>query len=176
MSGDLQFVTFFVEERLYGLDIRVAKEINPTVEITRVPRTPQHIKGLVNIRGQVVLVMDIAMIFGRGPQVIGDDSQIVILKTGEEIRALRDMGLEVDARPFGDKPIGLLVDRIGDVVSVPANEQEPAPPHLGEANARYFSGVVKLGDTLLVILNSGEMLSYVGERAGIREERGIDRG
>jgi len=154
-----QFVTFHIERRLYGLDIRVVKEINPTVAITPVPRAPRPIKGLVNIRGQVVLVMDIAIVFGRAPLQPGSDSQVVILKTAAELCNVRSLERGFDGRAFGSKPIGLLVDRIGDVVAVPAGGLEPAPPHLDEANARFFDGVAQLDDTLLVILNAGELIA-----------------
>ena len=172
MNPDRQFVTFYVEDRLYGLDVRIAKEINPTVAITWVPRTPPYIKGLVNIRGQVVLVLDIAIIFGKGPQQIQEESQIVILKTGDELRAARQVGIDVEADPFGDKPIGLLVDRIGDVISVPDKQVEPPPQHLDEVNARYFSGVVKQGESLLVLLNAAEMLSQASASTKSTEEQG----
>lgn len=154
-----QLVTFEVNGNLYGLDIRTVKEINPTVEITRVPRTSLHIRGLVNIRGEVVLVLDVAVILGGTPQSVGETSQVVILKTSEEIRKVRGLDDEVDPRPFGDKPVGFLVDRIGDVISVPAGQLEPTPPHVAEARARCYHGVVQLGGALLVMLDPCEMLA-----------------
>jgi len=154
----LQFVSFIVEERLYGLDIRVVKEINPNVEIAPVPHTPPRLRGVVNIRGQVVLVIDIAVILGRRPRPITGDSHIVILKTAQELRRVESSMSEEDIARFGDKPVAFLVDRIRDVVTVTADQVEPAPPHLGEANARYFMGVFPFEDEVQVILDAKELL------------------
>jgi len=153
-----QLVTFEVNGNLYGLDIRIVKEINPTVEITRVPRTPRHVRGLVNIRGQVVLVLDLAVVLGGAPQALGESSHVVILKTAEEIRKVRGLELDVNPTPFGDRPVGLLIDRIGDVVRVPPGELERTPPHVAEEHARHYLGVLQLGESLLVVLDPCEIL------------------
>jgi purine-binding chemotaxis protein CheW len=158
LSEVLQFVSFYVEDRLYGLDIRMVKEIYPDVDITPVPRSEPQIRGLVNIRGQVVLVKDIAIIFGRAPRPITDDSHIIILKTSTELAAVPTLDTRFNSAVFGDKPVAFLVDRIGDVVTVPAGDVEPAPLHVDETNAGYFAGVVYLDDRLQVILEAGTML------------------
>ncbi len=155
----LQFVSFYLEERLYGVDIRIVKEINPSQRITAVPRTPAVVRGLVNIRGQVVLVMDLAVIFGRAERPVTEDSQIVILKTAAEIKRVHGLGQEVDGTVFGDKPSGFIVDRIGDVTSVTAEDFKPPPAHLDQANARYFRGVVRRDDDLQIVLDAGAILA-----------------
>lgn len=161
-SRPTQLVTFELDGMLYGLDIRVVKEINPTVTITPVPRTPSYLRGLVNIRGEVVLVFDVANVLGRRPQSVAEESRIVILKTASELRAVK--GLDwIDDAPFGDKPMGLFVDKIGDVVSLTEDMVEDTPLHLGEQNAHYFDGVAKLDDTLVAILDAGALLSHSGD-------------
>ena len=158
MADKLQFVSFYSEGRMYGLDIRMVKEINPNVNITAVPRSKNHIRGLVNIRGQVVLVMDIAMMFGRGERPFTEDSHIVILKTAPEISKVRNMKIDFDRKVLGDKPLAFLVDKIGDVISVYEDQVEAAPPHLDEIKSKYVYGVVRLEDQLLMILNAAQML------------------
>lgn len=153
----IQLVSFELEGRPFGVDVRIVKEINPLVAITVVPRAPRTIRGLVNIRGQVVLVMDLAVIFGRAPREVTSQSQIVIFKTDAELKNIRERDSSVDIE-MGDKPIGFVVDRISDVISVPQREVEPVPPHLDVANAKFFEGVVGLGDELLMILNAKEVL------------------
>jgi chemotaxis signal transduction protein len=106
----------------------------------------------------VVLVKDIAIMFGRAPRPITDDSHIIILKTSTELAAVSTLGARFNSEVYGDKPVAFLVDRIGDVVTVPASDMEPAPLHVDEANAGYFAGVVYLGDRLQVILEAGTML------------------
>jgi purine-binding chemotaxis protein CheW len=159
MSDLLQLVSFELDERLYGLDIRIVKEINPNLDITRVPRARPYIRGLVNIRGQVVLVMDIAVIFGWEPRPVTAESQIVILKTSSELRHAERLYGDLDVSLLGDKPVGFLVDAIGDVNTVPVSDVEPPPPHLNEANSIYCRGIVRLGDGLQIVLNPGALLA-----------------
>ena len=158
MAAVMQYISFYLEELRYGLDIRIVKEINTNLDLAPVPRTPPHIRGLVNIRGQVVMVADIAIIFGRDPRPITDLSKIIILKTAAEIRTVRSLD-DFDCRLFGDKPVAFIVDRIADVIEVPASEIVTPPAHLDQATAKYFSGVVKLNDELQMILSARALLS-----------------
>lgn len=154
----MQYVSFYVDDRLYGFDIRIVKEVNTNTDIAIVPRSENHIRGLVNVRGQVVLVLDIAVLFGHEPRPVREESQIVILKTAQEIMRIQGFGCEVDARRFGDRPVGILVDRISDVVAANEDEVELPPPHLTESDARFVQGVIRLEELLLLILDAGEML------------------
>lgn len=154
---EVQFVTFEVDGDLYGLDIHVVKEINPSVPLMPVARAPVSIRGLVNIRGQVVLVLDLAVILGR--QSRPSSSQVVILKTAAELRNGRFPD-SFDPRPFGEKPLALLVEQLGDVLTFPQQRVAPPPAHVSEANARYIEGVVELDDRLLVILDPCTLLMH----------------
>jgi purine-binding chemotaxis protein CheW len=157
-SDTLQFVSFFVEERAYGLDIRLVKEINPNVGIARVPHAPPQIRGVVNIRGQVVLVIDVAASLGRAPRPITSDSHIVILKTAPELSRIDGLAPDTAIERFGDKPTSFLVDRIGDVVSVAASKVEPTPSNLSNEQARYLAGVIRIDGDLLAVLRAEELL------------------
>lgn len=159
MNNEMKFLSFYISDHMYGLEIQIAKEVHPDISITEVPLSKDHIRGLVNIRGQIVLVMDISVIFGHEPILITDDSQLVILKTAQEIRNISSINIPVDSNQFGDKPVAFLVDRIGDVITIQESMIEPAPPHLPVNNAAYVKGVVKLEDNLFVILNAEEMLN-----------------
>lgn len=159
ITNDLQFVSFYVAEQMYGLDIQIVKEVNPNIAITEVPLSNENIRGLVNIRGQIILVMDIAIIFGHAPRPLTDNSQLVILKTAQEIQTITNIGQHVEGTNFGDKPIAFLVDEIGDVVTLPVGMIEPSPPHLVQSNAPFVKGVAKNRNTLLIILNAEEMLN-----------------
>jgi purine-binding chemotaxis protein CheW len=176
----IQLVSFELEGHPFGIDVRIVKEINPLVAITKVPRAPQTIRGLVNIRGQVVLVMDLAVIFGHAPREATSESQIVILKTDAELKNVRDR--EAVDIELGDKPVGFVVDRISDVISIPKREVEPVPPHLEVAQARFFDGVVGMNRELLMIMNAKEVLlsdrSTPPRRAELQElhEKGSRRG
>ena len=154
-----QLVTFELDGRLFGIGIHLVKEVSPVSSICRVPRTPRHIRGLVNVRGQVVLVLDVAAVLGH--DVSGSptsESRLVILKTAPELAALAELDRSVDTSTVGDRPVGLLVDRIGDVVAVPRDSVEPPPNHLDRQSAHHHQGVVRHGDDLLVVLNAGSLL------------------
>lgn len=159
MSNEVrQYVTFQLDGGLYGFDIQAVKEVNPSTQITFVPRSAQHIRGLINIRGQVVLVVDIAVLLGRAPRPITGQSQVVILKTAQEIRRVRSLAKDLAPARFPDKPVGFLVDRIGDVLTVEAGGLLAPPPHLNDWEAKFVQGVIQLPDRLLVVLNAVEML------------------
>jgi purine-binding chemotaxis protein CheW len=157
-NGTRQYVTFELDRGLYGFDIQAVKEVNPSTQITFVPRSPQHIRGLINIRGQVVMVVDIAVLLGRGLRPVTSFSQVVILKTAQEIRRVRSLAKDLSPVRFPDKPVGFLVDRIGDVITVEDGGLLQTPPHLNDCETKYVQGVVQLPDQLLVVLNAVEML------------------
>lgn len=155
----MQLVSFFLDSSHFGMDIRYIKEVNHTIQITRVPLSPPSVRGLVNIRGQVCLVLDIYVTFGRKPRPITPDSRLVIMKTIQELRMLR--GFDNDARFdfFGDKPIGFIVDSIGDLITVEKGALEATPPHLDEEFAKFVDGVVRLKDSLVIVLAPNQVLA-----------------
>jgi len=155
-----QYVSFDVDGRRYGLDIRIVKEVNPNTNITAVPRSPSHIRGLLNVRGQVVMVIDIAVVFGRPPQRTTDDSHVIILKTPQEIQRVRNLPDNLAPEKFSDRPIGFLADRISDVVTTEESGLQEVPPHLAEANARYVEGVVGIDEGLMLVLAAAELLRH----------------
>ena len=167
-SREIQLVTFEVGDSLYGLDIHVVKEINPNVALTDVPLAPPDVRGLVNIRGQVVLVLDLAEILRLHPPRDNEDNsaalpippsaEVVILKTAPELQNARVGHTAFDPKPFGDKPLALLVDRLGDVLNFSSERVFPAPSHVSEATSRHIEGVVELDDRLLIILNPAALL------------------
>lgn len=155
-----QFVSFIVDKHLYGLNIAVVKEANPNTAIAPVPRSPEPIRGLVNIRGQIVMVIDIAVVLGRKARPVTEDSHVIILKTARELQQTQNLRDGVDPGRFGERPVGFLVDRIGDVVTTDDSELAPAPPHIAQSNIRFIEGVIRLPgkEGPLVVLNAMEML------------------
>jgi purine-binding chemotaxis protein CheW len=154
-----QFVSFWLDRGLYGLAIQVVKEVNPTTAISPVPLSNPSIRGVVNIRGQIVLVMDIAVIFGRTPRPIRAESQLVILKTTPELGLIRNLKAGIDTGKFGDKPIAFLADSVGEVVTVDEQGIEAPPQHLSAVNEHFVQGVVRCGEDLLVVLDPAVLLA-----------------
>jgi purine-binding chemotaxis protein CheW len=153
-----QFVSFYIEEDLYGIDILLVKEISPVRSVFSVPLAQPEIRGLMNIRGQVVLVMDLAVMFGRPPRPIHRESQLVIFKTSGEFH---NTTITHDRKnvTLCDKKTGVIVDRISDVRSCENRQIETVPPHLPHDTAHYFEGVLRVGDELQMILDVGEILA-----------------
>ena len=92
-----QLISFFVGEHLFGLDVQDIKEVNQLVQVAGVPRTPSYIRGLVNLRGKVVTVVDLGACLGMGERMVTGRSHNIVLQKGG---------------------VGLLVDGIGDVLTI----------------------------------------------------------
>ncbi len=141
-----QFCTFTLSDRLFGVDILDVKEINSTAEITPVFHAPKEIRGYVNIRGQIHLILDLRRLLGFNPAVIGSDSRLVLFKPG-----------------VGEN-FGVVVDRIGDVVSVQEDrieEQNKEDEAETQSMANLSLGVCKLDKTLMLILDPKKFLKAV---------------
>ncbi len=153
-----QLVSFYLGEQLFGIDILLVREVNPDTNIIPVPRSRGEICGLVNIRGQVILVADLAVLLGMEARTISPESHVIILKTSQEFVRVRSRVDTIRAESLADKPIGFLVDRIGDVVKAQDNEIEPPPTHLDECRSKLFTGVIR-GEPLLSVIGVVELLT-----------------
>jgi purine-binding chemotaxis protein CheW len=160
-ADTVQFVSFYIGDSFYGLDIRFVKEVNTNVDITQVSLTSPHISGLVNIRGQIVLVIDSSVLFTGHVHALSPDSHLVILKTAQDFEQLESEDASVDLQKLSSKPIALLVDRIGDVITLPKNSIEKAPRHMDEDRAKYVQGIAKTDDFFLIALDP--VLLFAGE-------------
>jgi purine-binding chemotaxis protein CheW len=154
-----QVISFFLNDVLYGFDIRIIKEITPPVQITPVPLKQKEVHGIVNIRGQVVIVFDITVILSGKVQSVRGNSQIVILKTTREIAAVSDFHPSFDEGVIGDKPVGFLIDSVGDILNVEQLLIEDAPSHIKEQNTSFIDGVINLESQPIILLNPGKMIS-----------------
>ena len=159
MPEPREFIAIEFGEQLFAIDIRLVREISRSKGLTRVPRAPHYIRGLANLRGQVVLVLDLSVLLGRASAALRNESDLVVLKTVAELRTVRsgdDSGLDIDT---GDKPIGLIVDRVVDVLRIAENAVQPVPPHLPVENDQAFEGVASYGDDLYLILSIKELIA-----------------
>jgi purine-binding chemotaxis protein CheW len=148
-----QFATFHAGEHLIGLDILSVRDIIRVFDITPVPRTDDHIRGLINLRGQIVTILDLAVRLGQSSPPITDNTHIVILK------AAASSNKEDRSEGSTHGLLGLLVDAIGDVVLADDSRADMPPANLAEAEERFLSGVLKTDAGLLVLLNLRELLS-----------------
>ncbi|QTA83712.1 Chemotaxis protein, CheW/CheV-like [Desulfonema limicola] len=145
-----QFCTFILEDQLFGVNILDVKEINATTEFTPIFHAPPEIKGYVNIRGQIHLIIDLRLLMGYKIRDIDKSSRLVLFK------------------PSIGENFGVLVDKIGDVVNVDetqieersgSNSSPGQPPSArDQALNNLASFVCKLEDQLLVILDAKKLL------------------
>jgi purine-binding chemotaxis protein CheW len=141
------FITIKIGEYLFGIDLQHVREVNRFLDITPVALAPEFVAGLMNLRGQIVTVIDPGIKLNMEKRKISKTSRCVILKTATE-----------DATTSLKDILGILVDSIGDIFTVNNSEIEPSPPNVGEIDEQLISGIVKLEDELLIILKMETLL------------------
>lgn len=133
-----QFLTFGLGKEVFAMDIRTVREIIQHGSITTVPMMPNFVRGVINLRGAVVPVIDLNARFGRAQAVVGKKTCIVIFN------ALRD-GERIE--------IGLMVDAVSEVIEIAPAQIEP-PPNFGSAVRRDFiQGMGKVAERFVIILD-----------------------
>jgi purine-binding chemotaxis protein CheW len=147
-----QFVTFRVNDLYYGIDILYVREINQAFDVTPVQHAPEYIRGLINLRGQVITIMDAGLRLGMNDRDTSEASHNIILKTDHDLAPIRIAENRPELNSSVD-PAGLLIDEFGDVIEVPDDEIEPAPANINEGEADFLSGVFKSGGKLFSILD-----------------------
>lgn len=152
-----QFATFRLDGHLFGIDVLLVREINQYMVITPVPLAAPSIRGLINLRGQIVSVVDLGVLIGLEERVIDRESHSLVLKTQDDLATLRIRFGNQDLTGPVDT-VGLLVDGVGDVVDVEMSEMEPPPANVGDIDGQFLSGIIKLENELLVLLNIGKAL------------------
>lgn len=135
----MSLVTFQVGEIFCGIDIRHVQEINRLFEITFVPKAPEYVRGVLNLRGQIVTIIDLA-------EKLGVDSF-------KESRTNRNIIVKSE-----NEHIGLFVERVGDILQGKPDDMEPPPANAGNGLGRFFKGVLKRDDQLIGILNIEEVM------------------
>ena len=158
-----QFASFYIGENLFGVDVRLIREINRSNDITPVDGAPEFVHGLLNLRGQIVTVIDVRSRMGLTEKNnVKEGRRCVVLKTSDELAAKNadDTTIEKTSRDL----TALYVDSIGDMVTFEDNEIEPSPANMGEIEGRFIHRVVKLDKELMIILKVMELLQVEEER------------
>ncbi|MGE4519902.1 MAG: chemotaxis protein CheW [Desulfobacteraceae bacterium] len=139
-SKNLELATFYVGEALCGIDILNIQEINKQFDFTTVPQAEDFVKGVLNLRGRIVTILDLGKKLGLSPVKKNKSNRNIIVN-------------------FYDEQIGLLVDKISDVIVAKADELDTPPANLGGIQGSYFENVVKTEKTLIGILDIDKVLS-----------------
>jgi purine-binding chemotaxis protein CheW len=146
------FATFVLNKQLYGIEILLIREINRQLEMTPVPHATNYIRGLLNLRGQIVTILDLNKRLGLEDTMLSERSHNIILKTDQELQSINK---ELVTAP--DK-VGFLVDDIQDVLIVSEEEIEIPPANLGKVDGQFLSGVIKQSNKLVAILSVEKLL------------------
>ncbi|OPZ74116.1 MAG: Chemotaxis protein CheW [Verrucomicrobia bacterium ADurb.Bin474] len=157
-SSQQQYMTFYLGGDLFGINILLVREIIQNLELTSVAKVPPYIAGVLNLRGQVVTVMDLARRLSFDENERGGLGNCIVLKTASELEN-NPTSVSLNERTIADK-VGLLVDRIGDVLPIDAKSIIQTPNQSdNRLDKRYVRGVVRLSDQLLILLNLSEVLN-----------------
>jgi purine-binding chemotaxis protein CheW len=141
MEGDLnQLISFLVGEEVYGLEILRVKEVIRLREITRLPRAPTFVKGIINLRGDIIPIIDLRDKFGLEHQQYTAMTRVIVVDVGGRL-------------------VGMVVDAASQVVRVPADQIDPPPPIAGGLSVEFIKGVGKLEERLIILLNIDRILS-----------------
>jgi len=130
-----QFATFFIEDMMFGLDVKMVQEVIRLQRMTPVPLAPNTVDGLINLRGQIITALDLRTRLGLPKRPSDKPPMNVVVTTKEAV-------------------VSLLVDRIGDVVEAGREQYEETPDTLSPIAHSLVSGVYKLKDQLLLVLNA----------------------
>jgi len=155
-----QIITFNLGDSRLGIDILLIKEVYRHMSITPVPDSPAHIKGLMNLRGRVVTVIDLNVCLNRPSYENIETSRLLVLKTDDEIEKYKKSGILGNIR-LGNDIVGLLIDQMDDVITIETSDIFPAPPNLDEAEEALIEGVVKKGKQLIIILDVNAILEKI---------------
>lgn len=150
-----QLVTFLLGSGLFGIDVLLIREINRGMDIAKVCPSPDYVEGLMNLRGQIVTIINPSQRLGIKSENVEEHS-CIILKTKHELERHISEGL-VDG-DVSKEVVGLRVDTIAEMVMVNDDEMEQPPANVGGIEAAYIKGIVKLENNLLLALNLSKVL------------------
>jgi purine-binding chemotaxis protein CheW len=139
---EYQLVVFKIGDEEFGVDISQVREIVRLIEVTYMPKAPAFIEGVVNLRGQIVAVIDLAKRLGIPSRPRGEATRIIVIEIGENT-------------------VGMIVDSVSEVLRISSGEIEEVPGLIEtEVPEHYIRGVGKLKDRLLVLLDLSRVLSH----------------
>lgn len=156
----MKLATFYIEEHLFGVDLLLTREICPLQQMTQIAKAPEHIKGLMNLRGQIITVIDPGPFLYRKDNQTHEDTQLLIFAGNEEIEQLKKRQLVEDVELAGD-PFAFLIDRIANVIDLSEDRVLPAPASLDTLDRDLVQGVVEEGDDLVILLDMSQFVKRI---------------
>jgi purine-binding chemotaxis protein CheW len=137
---EIKLAVFRLDDQPYAIDIMKIKQIIRPLKITRLPKSPEFVEGVINLRGVVIPVMDMRKRFGLPSRAEGAETKVIVASVDRRI-------------------VGIIVDDVSEVVPVPRSEIQPPPRMIRGVEAEYLLGVCRYQDEILLILNLDEILT-----------------
>ena len=150
-QAEQQLVVFDLASEGYGVDIGAVREIIRMQEITRVPKTPEFVEGVINLRGKVIPVIDLRKRFGLHVAEQNKDNRIVVVDIGKQ-------------------DIGVIVDAVTEVLRISADSVEPPTSVITSADSDYLLGIAKLESRLIILLDLESVLSKEEKETLVSED------
>ncbi len=136
----LQYVTFKLDEETYGINVMQIQEVLRYTEIAPVPGAPDYVLGIINLRGNVVTVIDTRKRFGLSEAEVSDHTRIVVIEVDSQV-------------------VGILVDSVAEVVYLRQSEMESAPNVGNEESAKFIQGVCNKNGELIILVEFEKLMS-----------------
>ncbi len=138
-TGTMQLVSFHLADETFGVEITKVREINLMCDITHVPQSPPFVKGLINLRSNVIPVVDLRTLFGLPENELDSDSRIMVMQVGP-------------------RSIGIIVDGVDEVLRISNRDIAPPPATVSGVGNEYLEGLVRLEEQLLILLDIDRVL------------------
>ena len=139
-----KYLTFLLANEEYGIQILKVREINGVMDITKLPRTPMYVKGVINLRGKVIPVMDLRLRFGLEEEKYTEMTCIIVVE-------IEDDGTKVQ--------MGIIVDSVSEVLNVPLEDLEPTPNFGVSVDTDFILGMAKTRGTVTTLLDIDKVLT-----------------
>ncbi len=135
-----KFLTFAIGNEVYGIEIKYVTEIIGIQQITQIPEVPNYVKGIINLRGKIIPVIDVRLKFRKEPIEYSDRTCIIVI----DIQTLS---------------VGLIVDNVSEVLVIPEENIVPPPENKTGFYNRYIKGIGKVGTDVKLLLECGKLLN-----------------
>ena len=136
---EIKVIIFELQDKEYAIEVEAVQSIERVISITRVPKTPSYVKGVINLRGVVTPIVDLGERFGLKPVEMSNNTRIIIVS-------------------LADYEVGLIVDAANDVLDIPIDSIELQPKVVGSVESEFISGLAKIDKRLFVMLDLSKVL------------------
>ena len=151
-SAEGKYLTFALGKEEYGLEILKVREIIGYIDVTAVPQTPDYVRGVVNLRGQVIPVIDLRVKFGMESIETDEETCIIVVEIDQGERSMST---------------GIVVDRVQEVLDIVNEQIEEAPKFGATIDTSFILGMGKIGDSVKILLGIEEVMASV-DVAGLK--------